>query len=87
MPMNQCGNSSIKSSVDLMDLAAVWTVGGLVAAAVVEAGVGFGVFVLGHMTMMAQFIFMMASLTHEGRPMMAGLGMSATYQYKLTQWG
>ena len=51
MPMNQSGNSLIKSSVDLMDLAALWAVAGLVVAAVVETGAGC---VLGHLTMMAQ---------------------------------
>ena len=35
------------------------------------------------MTVMALFIFMMASLSHDGRPRMAGLGVSATYQYEL----
>ena len=84
MPVNQSGNSFIKSSVDLMDLAAVWTVAGL---AVVEAGAGLGGFVPGHMTVMAQFIFMTASLLHEGRPRMAGLGVSAMFQYEFTQWG
>ena len=41
----------------------------------------------GHMTVMAQFIFTTASLSHEGRPRMAGLGMSVTYQYEFTWWG
>ena len=63
------------------------TVAGLVAAAVVETGVGLGGFVQGCMTVVAQFIFMTASLSHEGRPGMAGLGMSVTYQYEFTQWG
>ena len=40
IPVNQSGNSFIKSSVDLMDLAAVGTVAGLAAVAVVEAGAG-----------------------------------------------
>ena len=53
-----------------MDLAAVWTVAAL---AVVEAGAGLGDFVLGHMTVMAEFIFTTASLLHEGQPRMAGL--------------
>ena len=39
MPVNRSGNSFIKSSVDLMDLAAVGTVAGLFIAAV-EAGAG-----------------------------------------------
>ena len=86
MPMNQSGNSFIKSSVDLMDLAAMGTVSGLVAVAV-ETGAGCGGFVPGHMTVMAQFIFMTASLSLEGRPRMAGPGVSATYQYECTQWG
>ena len=85
--MNQSGNSFIKSSVDLMDLTAVWTVTGLAVVAVVEAGARLGGFVPGCMTVMAQFIFMTASLSHEGRPRMAGLGVSAMYQYEFTQWG
>ena len=64
MPINQCRNSFIKPSVDLMNLAAVWTVAGLVVAGVVETGGVLGGFV-------AQFIFMTASLLHEGRPRMA----------------
>ena len=50
----------------------MWTVAGLLAATVVEAGAGLGVFVLGCLTVMAQFIFTMASLLHEGRPKMGG---------------
>ena len=46
MPVNQSGDSFIKSSVDLMDLAAVGTVAGLSVAAV-EAGAGCGGFVPG----------------------------------------
>ena len=61
MPVNQCRNSFIKSSVDLMDLAAAGTVAGLVVAAVVETGAGHGGFMPGCMTVMAQFIFMTAS--------------------------
>ena len=45
MPMNRSGNSFIKSSVDLMDLAAAGTVAGLTFVAVVEAGAGLGGFV------------------------------------------
>ena len=86
MPVNQSRNSFIKSSVDLMNLAAVWMVEGLVAAAVVEAGAGLGAFVPGCMTVMAQFIFMTASLSLEGRPRMAGPGVSVTYQYEFTLW-
>ena len=53
MPMNQSGNSFIKSSVDLMDLAAVVTLAGLVVAAVVETGAGHGDLVPGCLTVMA----------------------------------
>ena len=63
MPMNRSGNSFIKSSVDLMDLAAAGTVAGLSAVVVVETGAGPGDFVPGHMTVMAQFIFMTASFS------------------------
>ena len=87
MPMNQSGNSSIKSSVDLMDLAAAWTVAGLATIAVVGTGAVLGGIVPGCRTVMAQFIFMTTSLLHEGRPRMAGPGVSATFQYEFTQWG
>ena len=70
-----------------MDLAAAGTVAGLVAAAVVETGAGLGGFVPGHMTVMAQFIFTTVSFLHEGRPRMAGPGVSAMYQYEFTWWG
>ena len=40
MPLNQSGNSLIKSSVDLMGLAAPGAVAGLFVAAVVETGAG-----------------------------------------------
>ena len=53
----------------------------------VEAGAGCGGFVPGHMMVMAQFIFMTASFSLEGRPRMAGPGVSATYQYEFTWWG
>ena len=86
MPMNQSWNSFIKLSVDLMDLAAVGTVAGLVVATVVETGAGHGGFVPGCMTVMAHFIFMTASLSLEGRPRMAGPGVSVTYQYEFTLW-
>ena len=79
--LNQSGNSFIKSSVDLMDLAASGTVAGLVVATVVETGAGC---VPGCLTMMAQFIFTTASFSLEGRPRMAGLGVSAMYQYEFT---
>ena len=59
-----------------MDLAASGTVG--------ETGAGC---VLGHLTMMAQFIFMTASFSLEGRPSMVGPGVSAMYQYEFTLWG
>ena len=85
MPMNQSGNSCIKSTVDLMDLADVGTVAGIFVATV-ETGAGLGGFVLGHMTVMAQFIFTTASLLHEGRSRMAGLVVSVTYQYEFTRW-
>ena len=52
-----------------MDLAAVGTVAGLTFVALVEAGAGLGGFVLGCMTVTAQFIFTIASLC-----MMEGLG-------------
>ena len=70
-----------------MDLAAVWTVAGLAVVAVVEAGPGFGGFVLDCKTVTAQFIFMIISLLHDGRPRMAGRGVSAMYQYELTLQG
>ena len=71
MPLNQSGNSLIKSSVDLMDLAASGAVAGLVVAAVVETGAGC---VPGCLTVVAQFIFMTASFLLEGRPRIAGPG-------------
>ena len=74
MPLNQSG----KSSVDLMGLAASGAVAGLVVATLVEAGAGC---VPGCLTVMAQFIFMTASFSLEGRPRIAGPGVSATYQY------
>ena len=83
MPVNRSGNSFIKSSVDLMDLAAVWIVAGLTFVAVVEAGAGLGGFVSGCMNVTAQFIFTIASLSHDGRHRMAGPGVSAMYQYEL----
>ena len=66
-----------------MDLAASGVVAGLVVVAVVETGAGC---VLGHLTVMAQFIFMTASFSLEGRPRMAGPGVSVTYQYEFTLW-
>ena len=87
MPMNQSGNSLIKSSVDLTDLAASGAVAGLVIAAVVETGARHGGFVPGCVVVMAQFIFMNASFSLEGRPRMAGPGVSTIYQYEFTPWG
>ena len=84
MPWNQSGNSLIKLSVDLMDLAASGAVAGLVVAAVVEMGAGC---VLGCLTLMAQFIFTTASFSLEGRPRMVGPGVSTMYQYNFTLWG
>ena len=66
-----------------MGLASVGTVAGLAVIAVVETGAGLEGFLLGCMTVTAQFIFMIASLLHDGRPRIAGLGVSAMYQYEL----
>ena len=70
-----------------MDLAAVRTVASLTTVVVVETGAGHGGFVPGHMTVMAQSFFTTASFSLEGRPRMAGPGVSATYQYEFTQCG
>ena len=67
-----------------MHLAASGAVAGLVRATVVETGAGC---VLGCLIMMAQFIFTTASFSLEGRPRMAGLVVSAMYQYDFTLWG
>ena len=67
-----------------MDLAALGAVAGLVVATVVETGAGC---VPGRLTVMAQFIFMTASFSLEGRPRMAGPGVSGTYQYDFTLQG
>ena len=67
-----------------MDLAASGAVADFVVAIVVETGAGC---VLGCLTVMAQFIFTTASFSLEGRPRMAGPGVSATYQYDFTLWG
>ena len=67
-----------------MGLAASGTVAGLLVAAVVETCAGC---VPGCLTVMAQFIFMTASFSLEGRPRMAGPGVSATYQYDFTLQG
>ena len=71
IPLNQSGNSLIKSSVDLMGLAASETVAGLFVATVVEAGAGC---VLGCLTVMAQFFFTTASFSLESRPRIVGQG-------------
>ena len=60
-----------------MDLAASGAVADLVVAVVVETGAGC---VLGCLTVMAQFIFTTASFSLEGRPRMAGPGVSTIYQ-------
>ena len=70
-----------------MDLAAPGAVAGLVVAVVVETGVGCGSFVPGCVVVMAQFIFTTASFSLEGRPRMAGPGVSTMYQYEFTLWG
>ena len=67
----------------MMDLAAVGTVAGLTFVSVVKAGAGLGGFVPGCMTVTTQFIFMITNLSHDGRPRMAGPGVSAMYQYEL----
>ena len=67
-----------------MDVAASGAVAGLVVAAVVETGAGC---VPGCLTVMGQFIFTTASFSLEGRPRMAGPGLSATYQYEFTLQG
>ena len=69
----------LKSSVDLMGLAAAGAAVGLMAVAV-RAGAGLGGFVPGWITVMAQFILTTVNLSQDGRPRMAGLGVSATYQ-------
>ena len=84
MPLNQFRNSLIKSSVDLMGLAASGAVAGLFVATVVETGAGC---VQGCLMVMVQFIFTTASFSLEGRPRMAGPGVSAMYQYDFTLQG
>ena len=79
IPCELSGNSLIKSSVDLMGLAAAGAAVDLIAA-VVGAGAGLGIFVMGWITVMAQFILTTANLLHDGRPRMAGPGVSVTYQ-------
>ena len=70
-----------------MVLATVGTVAGLTFVAVVEACAVLAGFVWGCMTVTAQFIFTITSLLHDRRPRMAGLGVSATYQYELILQG
>ena len=67
-----------------MGLAASGAVAGLFVAAVVVTGAGW---MLGCLTVMAQFIFTTTSFSLEGRPRMVGPGVSATYQYDFTLWG
>ena len=63
-----------------MGLAASGAVAGLFVAAVVETG---GC-VQGCLMVMAQFIFITASFSLEGRPRMVGPGVSPMYQYDFT---
>ena len=63
----------------LMGLAAAGTAVGLTTVAV-GAGAGLGGFVLCLITVMAQFILTTTNLLDDGRPRMAGPGVSATYQ-------
>ena len=67
-----------------MDLAASGAEAGLVVATVVETGTGC---VPGCLTVMAQFVFMTASFSLEGRPSMVGPGVSVMYQYEFTLQG
>ena len=62
-----------------MGLAAAGAAVGLTTVAV-GAGAGLGGFVLGWIAVVAQFILTTANLLHDGRPRMAGLGVSVTYQ-------
>ena len=73
IPVNQSGNSLIKSSVNLMGLAAAGDALGLTTVAV-GAGAGLGGSVSGWITVTAQFILTTANLLHDGRPRMAGWG-------------
>ena len=56
-------------------------------AVTVGAGAGLGGLVSGWGTVMAQFIFPTANLSHDRRPRMARPGVSVTYQYECTLWG
>ena len=78
IPVNCSGNSIIRSSVYLMGFATTGAAVGLTAVAV-RTGTGLGGFAFGWITVMAKFIFTTANILHNGRPRMAGLGMSATY--------
>ena len=62
-----------------MALAAAVAAVGLATVAV-GAGAGLGGFVLGWITVMAQFILTITNLLCNGRPRMAGPGVSAMYQ-------
>ena len=62
-----------------MALAAAGAAVGLSTVAV-GPGAGLGGFVLHWITLTAQFILTTANLLHDGRPSMAGPGVSATYQ-------
>ena len=86
IPVNQSGNSLIKSSVDLMDLAAAGAAVGLTTVAV-GAGAGLGGSVLGWIMLTAQFILTTINLSHDGRSRMAGPGVSAMYQYEFILQG
>ena len=66
-----------------MGLAAAGAAVGLTTIAV-RVGAGLGGFVLAWIPVIAQFILMTANLLHDGRPKMAGLGVSATYQQEFT---
>ena len=64
-------------------MAASGAVGGLVVVAVVGTGAGH---VPGHLTMMAQFIFMTASFYLRVDPRWCDQGVSAMYQYEFNLW-
>ena len=87
MPVNQSRSSFIKSLVDLMELAASGAEAGLVVAAVVGNRCRMWGICARSCGVMAQFIFMSASFSLEGRPRMVGPGVSATYQYEFTLGG
>ena len=57
------------------------------SAVTMGADAGLGGLMSGWATMMAQFIFTTANLLHDGRPRMAGPGVSATYQHECTLQG